>query len=528
MVALLVRLKLTLLRNNLRRSLWRTVGLVLGMVYALGLVVLAVAGLVALRYTSVNLIADVTVLAFGLLTAGWLVMSLLVFGVDETVDPARFALLPVRARELLPGLLVAGLIGSPGIATVVVSLALLVAWSGGAASLVAAVVAVPIGVATCFLLSRFATSAAARFLGSRRFRDLAALVLVLFGLVLGIGGNLFGNLYAEGTPQMRFLLAEAARAMAWTPFGWAWAVPADVARGAWGPALVRLLLAVALMFGLWFGWAHFLALRLTEPLDSGGGQQKVRSGSLVDKLYPATPAGGVAGRTLRYWRRDPRYLAGVAGFLIAPVSIIVSQLASPKGSPELVAFTPVLLGLLMGMTIAQDLSYDGTAIWLHISTGIRGADDRAGRVMSTVTVLGPVLVVTIIVTTFLGRQWQLVVPVLGLTLGLTLIGLGVGCWVGALWQYPAPPPGANPFQKGSAGSLPALLSFSVSTLVTLLLVLPTLALVIGSIWVHWLGYLAAVVGVLSGVLVLKVGIAQGGKLLDRRWPEVMFAVSENR
>ena len=40
-------------------------------------------------------------------------MSLLVFGVDETVDPAKFALLPVRARELLPGLLVAGLIGSP-------------------------------------------------------------------------------------------------------------------------------------------------------------------------------------------------------------------------------------------------------------------------------------------------------------------------------------------------------------------------------------------------------------------------------
>ena len=41
-----------------------------------------------------------------MLTLGWLLMSLLVFGVDETVDPAKFALLPVRARELLPGLLV--------------------------------------------------------------------------------------------------------------------------------------------------------------------------------------------------------------------------------------------------------------------------------------------------------------------------------------------------------------------------------------------------------------------------------------
>ncbi len=117
MVAILVRLKLTLLRNSLRRSVWRTVGLIIGMVYALGIVVAVLIGMVALRFTSLELTADVTVLAFSVLTLGWLLMSLLVFGIDETVDPAKFALLPVRARELLPGLLVAGLVGVPGIAS---------------------------------------------------------------------------------------------------------------------------------------------------------------------------------------------------------------------------------------------------------------------------------------------------------------------------------------------------------------------------------------------------------------------------
>ena len=107
MVALLVRLKLTLLRNSLRRSVWRTVGLIIGIVYGLGVVAAVLAGLVALRWTSTDLTADVTVVAFSALSVGWLLMSLLVFGVDETVDPARFALLPVRARELLPGLLAA-------------------------------------------------------------------------------------------------------------------------------------------------------------------------------------------------------------------------------------------------------------------------------------------------------------------------------------------------------------------------------------------------------------------------------------
>ena len=49
MVAHLVRLKLSLLRNGLRRSVPQLVGMVLAALYALGVVGLAVAGLVALR-----------------------------------------------------------------------------------------------------------------------------------------------------------------------------------------------------------------------------------------------------------------------------------------------------------------------------------------------------------------------------------------------------------------------------------------------------------------------------------------------
>jgi len=117
-VALLVRLKLTLLKNSLKRSLWRTVGLIIALLYALGIVVVVLAAMVGLRYTSLALTADITVIAYTGLTLGWLLMSMLVFGVDETIDPAKFALLPVRASELLPGLLLAGLVSAPGAATV--------------------------------------------------------------------------------------------------------------------------------------------------------------------------------------------------------------------------------------------------------------------------------------------------------------------------------------------------------------------------------------------------------------------------
>ena len=62
---------------------------------------------------------------------------------------------------------------------------------------------------------------------------------------------------------------------------------------------LRLLLALGLLAGLWFAWGHFLECRLTEPLEAARGTGRVRGRGLVDRLYPATPAGGVAARTLR-------------------------------------------------------------------------------------------------------------------------------------------------------------------------------------------------------------------------------------
>jgi ABC-2 type transport system permease protein len=525
-VALLVRLKLRLLRNSLRRSKWRTVGLIIGMVYGLGIVVSVVAGLIALRLTSVGVTADATVLAFSALTLGWLLFSLLVFGVDETVDPAKFALLPVRARELQPGLLVGGLIGTPGVATVLISLGLVVTWVRSVPLTIAALVAVPLGVATCFLLSRAATSAFASFLSSRRFRDLAFVALALFGAAMGIGGNLVGAFLNSDPTRLRANLATMAEVGGWSPFGWAWSLPADVARGDWLFAIVHLVLAAGLVVGLWFAWGHFLAARLVSPTEALGGSSKVRESTLVERLYPPTVAGGIAARTLRYWRRDPRYFAGIAGFMIAPVVIIVTQVANPHGSGEVAVLAPSLVGLVIGISLAQDLSYDGSALWAHISAGVRGVDDRTGRVMSTLTVYLPLTLVLLAAAVIVTGEWHLLPAAVGLTLGLILTGLGLGSVVGALWQWPAPPPGANPFQKGNSGGLPMLLAALVTMSGTLILSLPTIVLVIWTFFTPWVGYLTIPVGLVCGLIVLRIGISQGGRLLDRRWPEVMQAVSE--
>ncbi|HEX7210142.1 MAG TPA: hypothetical protein VF241_04420 [Propionibacteriaceae bacterium] len=526
MVALLVRLKLTLLKNSLKRSVWRTVGMIIAMVYALVVVIVVLAGLIGLRFTSLALTADLTVVGYAGLTVGWLLMSMLVFGVDETIDPAKFALLPVRASDLLPGLLVAGLISAPGVATIVVATGLVITWARSLPLTMAALIAAPLGVLTCFLLSRAATAAFASFLASRRFRDLAFIGLALFGVVMAIAGNMISVVVSTGVDQLRRSLADIAIVAGWSPFGWAWAIPADVSRGAWAVAGIHLILAVVLVCLLWMAWRHFLALRLVSPIEGGGTASKVRDSTAIERLYPATPAGGVAGRTLRYWRRDPRYLAGIAGFLIGPIVLIITQVINPQASAVLAVFAPSLLGMLVGFSLAQDLSYDGTALWLHISTGIRGAEDRTGRVMSTITIYLPLTVILLCVAMIITGEWQLLVPAVGLALALLLTGLGVGSLVGTLWQWPAPQPGANPFTRGNAGGLPSLLSFSLTMFGTVILALPTIALVIWSFATPWVGYLTLPVGLVCGFIVLRIGIRQGGRILDQRWPEAMLAVSE--
>ena len=526
MVALLVRLKLTLLRNSLKRSIWRTVGLIIATVYALGVVILVLAALIGLRYTSLALTADITVIGYAGLTLGWLLMSMLVFGVDETIDPAKFALLPVRARELLPGLLVAGLISAPGVATVLVGTGLVITWARTVPLTLAALVAVPLGVATCFLLSRAATAVFASFLASRKFRDLAFVGVALLGVAMAVAGNLVSAIVSTDVSELRQSLADLAVVASWSPFGWAWAIPADVSRGAWTVAGLHLMLAIVLVGLLWMAWEHFLARGLVSPMDGGGTASKVRESAAVERLYPATPAGGVAGRTLHYWRRDPRYLAGIAGFLIGPIVLIVTQLINPEGSAAIAVFAPCLLGLLVGFSLAQDLSYDGTALWLHISAGITGAEDRVGRVMSTVTIFLPLTVILLVVAMITTGEWHLLAPAVGLTFALMLTGLGVASLVGTLWQWPAPPPGANPFSQGRAGGLPSLLSFTATMFGTLILTLPTIALVIWAFSTPWVGYLTLPVGLICGFMVLRIGISQGGRVLDRRWPEAMLAVSE--
>jgi ABC-2 type transport system permease protein len=47
-----------------------------------------------------------------------------------------------------------------------------------------------------------------------------------------------------------------------------------------------------------------------------------------------------------------------------------------------------------------------------------------------------------------------------------------------------------------------------------------------SFWYGWLAWIGLGVGALIGAATLWQGVVRGGAVLDRRWPEVLAAVSE--
>lgn len=517
MVALLISLKLRLLRGSLRGSVSQQIGLAFGALTGLGAALAGVTGLVALRFVDPDVAAAVVVAGGTVLVIGWGVVPLLVSGVDETLDPARFALLPVRARRLVPGLLLAGLVGIPGTVTVLVAAATVVTWWRGPLAVVAALPAAALGVLTCVVTSRLLTTAAARLLSTRRFREVGAAVAVLLLASLG----LWPTLLSQGDLRGQDVLT-ALTALGWTPPGLAWAAPADVATGHPGRGLIRLVLAAAVVAIGALTWSRLLDRALADQA-SGGGSTRARVGtSLLDRL-PAGPVWAVTARSLRYWRRDPRYLVAYAAIAVSCVVPLVATRTA--GSTQLAIALGPFVGVLLGLVTANDIGYDGSAFAAHLLVGIRGRADRLGRAVAALAVGLPVVTGAAVAGVVVAGRGELWPGAVGAGWSALLAGVGGSALASAVVPYPVPEAGSNPFRGTSGGGARAALVQGALLGATVGLTLPAGALLaVGALWSPAAVWLALPVGVVLGAAALWIGVLSGGEVLDARGPEILAAV----
>jgi ABC-2 type transport system permease protein len=510
-VAHLLRLKLHLLRNGLRRSVAAIVGMVFGVLYGGGLVLIGLTGLVSLRIQGdVDLARSAVVIAGAGLMAAWGLLPVLLFGVDPTLDPTRFATFAVRERTLAIGLVLTGLVGLPGIATTLLVLGSVVTGSRSLPATLAAVVGGVLGLLTCVLLSRIVTAAASAVLATRRGRDVAGVggLLLLVALGPAIGGLSDGGLNRATVDRL-------AEVLAWTPLGWAWAPAGDLALGDWGAGLARLALAAVLCLGLLVVWERLLVSVLRNPRSSSGDGGKVTGGLGLFARLPGTPMGAIAARAGTYWIRDPRFNVPALMTILLPAGLLIPGIGS--GSELALVAMPLASAYLIGWGQHNDVGYDSTAFWMHVASGVDGVSDRLGRLFPSAlmavvcvpgyAVLGPLV----------GAPWRLLPATFGVGCALALNGFAVACVTSAVKQYAVPAPGENPFtsRPGSAGvtlGVQAVCGAAVFVLSIPALVLGALAF-IGWQWAAWV---ALVVGPALGIVALVVGTRMGANLFRRR------------
>ncbi len=517
MVAHLLRLKLLLLRNSLKRSTWQIVGVVFGVLYGGFFVLMAVIGLIVLRGESdVTLIRNALTVAGAAMILGWWLVPLLAFGADATLDPARFATYAVPPRQLVTGLGIGGLIGLPGLATTLVMLASIVTWSRSVLGLVVAAACALVVLGTCVVGSRLTTTVMSRVLESRRGKDFVAVFGIVAAIVIGplISWATNGRKTA-GVPEF---LGSIADVLAWTPLGFAVAAPGDVAAGHAGVGLVRLGLAVVSLIVLTVLWERALVRTLVNPLGSARPASKIAERGDLGMLgrFPASPVWAIGSRMVTYWQRDPRYQANTAMTPLVPLALLIPYFAGGR-EPALVLLMAPLGAFMVSWAEHNNIAYDSTAFWMHVASGVSGRNDRLGRLVPALMMAGFMCVVYSIVGGILSGRWDLVPGVVGLSVGLAGAGFGMAMIVAVLKPYPVPKPGDSPFAtpSGAVGITMIVQTVSFAAVGGLAIPLAILGIMAWT-GTTWAAGALLVAGIALGAGYFFAGLSIGSRLYDQR------------
>ncbi|MFC5928730.1 hypothetical protein D6T64_10705 [Cryobacterium melibiosiphilum] len=518
MVAQLLGLKIRLLGNAFRRSPWQVVGILVGLAYGLGIAGGLVAVLVSARFVEdVTLIRDVCTVAGAVVLLGFFLVPLLV-GIDDTMDPRNFALLGMPTRTIAGGLLVSSFVGVPALVLGLALLASVVTWSRGVLVTLFALVAAALLFVTCMLATRVSTSLAAFLLSTRRSREFSGATGVL---VLLIGAPVaFLLLNVEWSRYGLDLLGGLSAILGWTPLGAAWAVPGDAVAGAWGSALLRLLLAGVTVGLLWLAWVALVARMLVTPGREAAA--KHYAGLSWFGRLPHTPAGAIAARSITSWGRDSRYWVSL--IMIPVVPILVYLPLTIAGVPEhYLTLLPVpLMCLFLGWTIHNDVAYDSTAIWLHVASGTRGVADRVGRLIPTLVVGIPLIGLGSALSVFFYGDWGPLPAMLGVSTCIFLTGLGFSSYTSARFPYPATKPGDSPFAQPQASDTGSAIVQSLTFTGAIVLSSPAILGLLLGIFVDPYWFMQSLYyGVGMGLLALVIGVWRGARAFERRGPEIL-------
>jgi ABC-2 type transport system permease protein len=525
LTAVFVRLKLSLLRNGLRQSGGRRAAYVASAVVVLLFAALQLIGLIALRgYAHVDALV---VLLAAVLALGWAVMPLFFPSGDETLDPTRLVMLPLRPRPLVRALLAASLVGIGPLFTLCMFAGSVAAVAHGGAAFAVGVVGAVLALLVCVTLARAVAAANVRLLTSRKGRDLA----VLSGLVVAVGAQLvnFGaqRLGTSGLEQ----LDPVADVLRWVPPATAIGAMDAASDGSYGVALAQLALTAAALALLLWVWARHLTRLMTSPdgstLQAAEGRPAREPGSAgLARLLPAGRTGTTMERSLRYVWRDPKTKAAWVTSLAIGLIVPVFNAWQGTGSVYFACFAAGMLGIQMYNQFGQDTS----AFWIVAMTISSPRDayvELRARALALLLITLPYATLVTVLTTAMLDDWRTLPEALGLSFALLGAMLATGAWTSARFPYSIPQEGHKNVVPGQVGL--AWISIFGGMVGAALLCAPVIAL---TIWLNvreggdaWSAVLLPVGAVYGAVLTL-LGLRLAAPHTARRLPEILTAVSK--
>ncbi|GAB7109171.1 transporter [Streptomyces phaeofaciens JCM 4814] len=520
-----VRLKLSLLRNGLRQSGGRRAAYVASAVCALLFAALQLIGLIALRGHAHA--ESLVVLLVAVLGLGWAVMPLFFPSGDETLDPTRLVMLPLRPRPLVWALLAASLVGIGPLFTVVMLIGSVIAVAHGGAAFAVGVVGGVLALLVCVALARAVAAANIRLLSSRKGRDLA----VLSGLVIAVGAQVvnFGaqRLGSSGLGQ----LDPVADVLRWLPPASAIGAVDSVSEGSYGVAAVQLLISAGALVLLVRMWSRSLTRLMISPdgstLQAAEPAARDRRGAAgLTRLLPGGRSGTVMERSLRYVWRDPKTKAAWVTSLAIGLIVPVFNALQGTGSIYFACFAAGMLGIQMYNQFGQDTS----AFWmvaLTISSPRDAYVELRARALALLVITLPYATLVTVLTTALLGDWAKLPEALGLSLALLGAMLTTGAWTSARFPYSIPQEGYKNVAPGQTGL--AWISIFGGMVSAALLCAPVIAL---TIWLHvseggeaWT-WLLLPGGAAYGAGITLLGLRLAAPRTAARLPEILAAVSK--
>jgi len=518
--------------------------------------------------------ASVAVVVFTAFALGWLVFPVATFGTDETLDPARLALLPLRPAQLARGLFAAALTGIGPLVTTVILFGAVAAVATSPAAALVGIAAVAIEVGLCVAGSRALVTALSGMLRSRRGRDLGVvvsglIVLLIFAVNLAIQASVLGGPRSGAGLAVGGTMRSVAAVARLAPPGLTAHAIADASAGRYPVAAAELGAGAATVLLLVWAWTAALHRVLENPdastqQASRGGRQAAAAGATVARSSrlawmsgPARRWAGrawqsraltTAGRELRYYRRDPRRKRQLVSLAMPVLWILLgagafagSGLGGPGGAARvggaagvagsaagagLSAWPAIGAGLFAGLfSSANQFGIDGSAAWIPFAATSRWQDlrdDLAGKSLAGAVLTVPVFGLLYLVLGAVRQDGRGAAIAFALAICACGASSAVATVISVLLPVPVPERRSSAFGGGGAGQgcLAAVATFA-GLGVALALMTP--------VFVAWAmlhsGAWLVVAGPAYGAAAAWAGRLVAARVGFRRLPEMLAVVS---